>query len=244
VYDDSVAGAQLQSPLSMGWSNGGVEHRDCSARVDDLEVMQVGHCGAGAIGSAVLRRLKPRGGVHYNRPPPGCAAEVEEELWVDLPPGRAIARRGCECGDESTRRCIRNGESVRRGADLEDERGAYLINTARGRSGDRDAVARACVRRPAAWLCRADSVVPSPATAADHPCARCRTMAMTPHTSAQPFQRKRATPRVLARSSSAGSREADPRRIPLEKNFRRRRAGRRRRALLQRGRAPAARGGF
>jgi formate dehydrogenase len=62
--------------------DGGWNIADCVSRSYDLEGMQVGTVGAGRIGSAVLRRLKPfEVGLHYtdrHRLPP----EVEQELGV------------------------------------------------------------------------------------------------------------------------------------------------------------------
>src|SRR5438309_3229615 len=62
--------------------DGGWNIADAVSRSYDLEGMQVGTVGAGRIGSAVLRRLKPfEVGLHYtdqHRPP----AAVEQELGV------------------------------------------------------------------------------------------------------------------------------------------------------------------
>src|SRR5688572_18424286 len=61
---------------------GGWNIADCAARSYDLEGMQVGTVGAGRIGTAVLRRLKPFDvGLHYmdrHRLPPA----VEKELGL------------------------------------------------------------------------------------------------------------------------------------------------------------------
>ena len=65
---------------------GGWNIADCASRSYDLEGMQVGTVGAGRIGSAVLRRLKPfEVGLHYtdrHRLPEA----VEEELGVTYHP--------------------------------------------------------------------------------------------------------------------------------------------------------------
>src|SRR5213595_513685 len=68
---------------SHEWVNeGGWNIADCVSRSYDLEGMQVGTVGAGRIGSAVLRRLKPfEVGLHYFDKHP-LPAEVEEELGV------------------------------------------------------------------------------------------------------------------------------------------------------------------
>ena len=63
-------------------SDGGWNIADCVSRSYDLEGMEVGTVGAGRIGSAVLRRLKPfEVGLHYtdrHRLP----EEVERELGL------------------------------------------------------------------------------------------------------------------------------------------------------------------
>ena len=60
--------------------DGGWNIADCAARSYDLEGMQVGTVGAGRIGSAVLRRLKPfEVGLHYtdqHRLPDAVEAEL------------------------------------------------------------------------------------------------------------------------------------------------------------------------
>src|SRR5688500_7612029 len=62
--------------------DGGWHIADCVSRSYDLEGMQVGTVGAGRIGSAVLRRLKPfEVGLHYTDRH-RLADEVEQELGV------------------------------------------------------------------------------------------------------------------------------------------------------------------
>jgi formate dehydrogenase len=86
--------------------DGGWNIADCVSRSYDLEGMQVGTFGAGRIGSAVLRRLKPfEVGLHYtdrHRLP----ADVEEELVSrsTRTPTRWSLR---VTWSRSTRRCIR-----------------------------------------------------------------------------------------------------------------------------------------
>ena len=103
----------------------------------------MGTVGAGRIGSAVLRRLKPfEVGLHYtdrHRLP----EEVEEELGVTYHP---TAESLVEVCDVVTINAPLHPETEH----LFDEeligkmkRGAYLVNTARGKICDRDAIARA-----------------------------------------------------------------------------------------------------
>jgi formate dehydrogenase len=161
--------------------DGGWDIADCVARSYDLEGMQVGTVGAGRIGSAVLRRLKPfEVGLHYtdrHRLP----AEVEEELGVTYHPDPASLVRVC---DVVTINAPLHPETEH----LFDEelisqmkRGAYLVNTARGKICDRDAVARACASGQLAGYA-GDVWFPQPAPE-DHPWRTMPNHGMTPHTS-------------------------------------------------------------
>jgi formate dehydrogenase len=160
---------------------GGWNIADAVSRSYDLEGMQVGVVGAGRIGSAVLRRLKPfEVGLHYtdrHRLP----TEVEEELGVTFHPDVESLVRVC---DVVSINAPLHPETEHL---FDDEligkmkRGAYLVNTARGKICDRDAVARACESGQLAGYA-GDVWFPQPAPR-DH---RWRTMphhGMTPHTS-------------------------------------------------------------
>src|SRR5215213_6898670 len=123
--------------------DGGWNIADCVSRSYDVEGMQVGTFGSGRIGSAVLRRLKPFDvGLHYtdrHRLP----ADFEEELgvtWHDT-----VQSLVSVC-DVVTINAPLHPETEHRFDDQligRMKRGAYLINTARGKICDRDAVARA-----------------------------------------------------------------------------------------------------
>jgi len=161
--------------------DGGWNIADCVSRSYDLEGMQVGTVGAGRIGSAVMRRLKPfEVGLHYtdrHRLP----KEVEEELGVTYHPTVESLVEVC---DVVTINAPLHPETEHLfDADLigRMKRGAYLVNTARGKICDRDAVAAACESGHLAAYA-GDVWFPQPAPA-DHPW---RTMAhhgMTPHIS-------------------------------------------------------------
>jgi formate dehydrogenase len=160
---------------------GGWNIADCVARSYDLEGMQVGTVGAGRIGSAVLRRLKPFDvGLHYtdrHRLPP----EVEDELGVTY--------------HETPESLVADCDVVTINAPLHPEtehlfddamvgrmkRGAYLVNTARGKICDRDAVARACESGKLAGYA-GDVWFPQPAPR-DHPWRTMPNHGMTPHVS-------------------------------------------------------------
>ena len=161
--------------------DGGWNIADCVSRSYDLEGMQVGTVAAGRIGSAVLRRLKPfEVGLHYtdrHRLP----AEVEQELGVTF---HETPESLVEVCDVVTINAPLHPETEH----LFDERligrmkrGAYLINTARGKICDREAVARACER---GWLAgyAGDVWFPQPAPR-DHPWRSMPHHGMTPHTS-------------------------------------------------------------
>jgi formate dehydrogenase len=161
--------------------DGGWNIADCVARSYDLEGMQVGTVAAGRIGSAVLRRLKPFDvGLHYtdrHRLP----AEVEDELGVTFHPDAESLVRVC---DVVTINAPLHPETEH----LFDEeligkmkRGAYLVNTARGKICDRDAVARACESGQLAGYA-GDVWFPQPAPK-DHPWRTMPNQGMTPHTS-------------------------------------------------------------
>jgi formate dehydrogenase len=161
--------------------DGGWNIADCVARSYDLEGMQVGTVAAGRIGSAVLRRLKPFDvGLHYtdrHRLP----AEVEEELGVTFHPNAESLVEVC---DVVTINAPLHPETEH----LFDEamirrmkRGAYLVNTARGKICDRDAVARACESGQLAGYA-GDVWFPQPAPR-DHPWRSMPYHGMTPHIS-------------------------------------------------------------
>jgi len=161
--------------------DGGWNIADCSARAYDLEGMQVGTVAAGRIGSAVLRRLKPfEVGLHYtdrHRLP----EEVEQELGLTFHEDAASLVGVC---DVVTINAPLHPETE----NLFDEqllakmkRGSYLINTARGKICDRDAVARACESGQLAGYA-GDVWFPQPAPK-DHPWRSMPHQGMTPHTS-------------------------------------------------------------
>ena len=160
---------------------GGWNIADCVSRSYDLEGMQVGTVGAGRIGSAVLRRLKPfEVGLHYtdrHRLPD----EVEAELDVTFHPTVESLVEAC---DVVTINAPLHPETEH----LFDEelisrmkRGTYLVNTARGKICDRDAVARALESGQLAGYA-GDVWFPQPAPT-DHPWRSMPHHGMTPHTS-------------------------------------------------------------
>ena len=169
-------------PSYQGVVEGGWNIADCASRSYDVEGMQVGTVAAGRIGSAVLRRLKPfEVGLHYTD---------RHRLPDD---GRGGARR-----DLSTRRVeslVEVCDVVTINAPLHPEtenlfndellakmkRGAYLVNTARGKICDRDAIVRALESGQLAGYA-GDVWFPQPAPR-DHPWRSMPHHGMTPHIS-------------------------------------------------------------
>lgn len=160
---------------------GGWNIADCVARSYDVEGMHVGTVAAGRIGLAVLRRLKPFDmHLHYHdrhRLPD----TVEKELnvtWHDT-----VEDMVKDC-DVVTINCPLHPETE----NLFNEkmlskmkRGAYLVNTARGKICDRDAVARALESGQLAGYA-GDVWFPQPAPK-DHPWRTMPHHGMTPHIS-------------------------------------------------------------
>jgi formate dehydrogenase len=161
--------------------DGGWNIADCVSREYDVEGMQVGTVGAGRIGSAVLRRMKPFDvGLHYtdrHRLPD----EVEEELGVTYheTPEEMVG----EC-DVVTINAPLHPETENLFDDrmlARMKRGAYIVNTARGKICDRDAIARALESGQLAGYA-GDVWFPQPAPK-DHPWRTMPWHGMTPHTS-------------------------------------------------------------
>ena len=160
---------------------GGWDIADCASRSYDIEGMHIGTVAAGRIGSAVLRRLKPFDiHLHYtdrHRLPD----EVERELGVTF--------------HESAVDMVPHCDVVTINAPLHPEtenlfdaamigrmrRGAYLVNTARGKIVNREAVVAALESGHLAGYA-GDVWFPQPAPG-DHPWRTMPHQGMTPHIS-------------------------------------------------------------
>ena len=160
---------------------GGWNIADAVSRSYDLEGMQVGTFGAGRIGSAVLRRLKPFDvGLHYtdrHRLP----AEFEEELGVTFHDGVESLVDACDVITINTPLHPETEGLFDDALIGRMKRGAILVNTARGKICDRDAVARALESGQLAGYA-GDVWFPQPAPG-DHPWRTMPHHGMTPHTS-------------------------------------------------------------
>ena len=123
--------------------NGGWNIADCVSRSYDLEGMDVGTVAAGRIGTAVLRRLKPFGvKLHYtdrHRLP----EDVEKELGVTFHPDAESMVRVCDVVTINAPLHPETEHMFNDALIATMKRGAYLVNTARGKICDRDAIVRA-----------------------------------------------------------------------------------------------------
>ena len=161
--------------------NGGWNIADCVSRSYDLEGMHFGTIGAGRIGLAILRRLKPFGvHLHYTQRH-RLSEDIEAELGLcyhDTP--QSIART-CDIVNlqvplyPSTRHMFDDAMFALM------KRGAYLVDCARGDLCDRDAVVRALESGKLAGYA-GDVWFPQPAPS-DHPWRRMPHQGMTPHIS-------------------------------------------------------------
>ena len=167
---------------SYGWViRGGWNIADCVERSYDLEGMTVGSVAAGRIGTAVLKRLKPFDVKLAYTDPHRLPEDVERDLGLTFYETPAAMVPHCDvvtinaplyAGTEG----LFNDELI---ATM--KRGAYLVNTARGKIADRDAVVRALESGQLAGYA-GDVWFPQPAPA-DHPWRTMPHHGMTPHIS-------------------------------------------------------------
>jgi len=154
---------------------------DCVSRAYDVEGMTVGTVAAGRIGLAVLRRMKPFDVKLAYCDRHRLPKEVEEELNAVYYPDVQSMVPHC---DVVTINCPLHPETEH----LFDEkligtmkRGAYLVNTARGKICNRDHIAAALRSGQLAGYA-GDVWFPQPPPV-DHPWRTMPNQAMTPHIS-------------------------------------------------------------
>lgn len=161
--------------------DGGWNIADCVSRSYDLEAMEVGTVGAGRIGLAVLRRLKPFDvKLHYtdrHRLPDS----VEKELNLTYHPNVESMVGVCDVVTINAPLHPETEHLFNDALIAKMKRGAYLINTARGKICDRDAVVRALESGQLGGYA-GDVWFPQPAPK-DHPWRTMPHHGMTPHTS-------------------------------------------------------------
>jgi formate dehydrogenase len=167
---------------SYGWViKAGWNIADCVERSYDLEGMNVGTVAAGRIGLAALKRLKPFDvKLHYtdkHRLP----EKVEKELGLTFHPNVESLVKVC---DVVTINAPLHPETEGMFNDkliAKMKRGSYIVNTARGKICDRDAIVRALESGQLAGYA-GDVWFPQPAPR-DHPWRTMPHHGMTPHIS-------------------------------------------------------------
>ena len=154
---------------------------DAVSRSYDIEGMSVGVVGSGRIGLAVIKRMKPFDvSLHYtdrHRLPAG----VEEELGLTYHPDAESLVKVCDvvsihCPLHPETEHLFNEELISKM-----KRGSYIVNTARGKICEMDAIAKALEDGQLAGYA-GDVWFPQPAPK-DHPWRTMPNHAMTPHTS-------------------------------------------------------------
>lgn len=162
--------------IQKGWNIA-----DCVERSYDLEGMDVGSVAAGHIGLAALKRLKPFGvKLHYterHRLP----EKVEKELHLTYHETLESMVRVC---DVITVNCPLHVETEHLFNDAlisKMKRGSYIVNTARGKICDTDAIAKALKSGHLAGYA-GDVWFPQPPSK-DHPWRTMPHHGMTPHVS-------------------------------------------------------------
>lgn len=165
-----------QRVLDKGW-----HIADCVERAYDLEGMHVGIVGAGRIGLATLKRLHPFDVKLHYTDRHRLANETEQTLNVtyhpnvhDLAPHCDVIALCCPLHPETEH--LFNETLISRM-----KKGAYLINTARGKICDREAVVAALNSGQLAGYA-GDVWFPQPAPL-DHPWRSMPHHGMTPHIS-------------------------------------------------------------
>ena len=168
-------------PAHHDAASGGWNIADCVARSYDVEGMHFGTVAAGRIGIAVLRRLKPFGlHLHYTDPY-RLSPEVEAELGLTYHPDALSLVKAVDIVNlqmplyPSTEKFFDDKMLTQM------KHGTYLVNTARGKLVDRDAVVRALESGQLAGYA-GDVWYPQPAPP-DHPWRTMPHNGMTPHMS-------------------------------------------------------------
>jgi formate dehydrogenase len=192
TYSNSISVAEHVVMMILGlvrnyipshdWARkGGWNIADCVEHAYDLEGMNVGTVAAGRIGTAVLRRLKPFDvKLHYtdrHRLPEA----VEKELGLTFHANREDLFKVCDVITLNTPLHPETEHMVNDRTLALMKRGTYLINTARGKLCDRDAIVRALESGQLAGYA-GDVWYPQPAPK-DHPWRTMPYEGMTPHTS-------------------------------------------------------------
>jgi len=161
--------------------NGGWNIADCVARSYDIEGMTFGTLGAGRIGVAILRRLKPFDLNLNYYDPHRLSADIEKELGLTYHSTPESLVKVSDIVNLQTPLYPSTTGFVNEAFLSKFKRGAYLVNTARGALCDRDAIVRALESGQLAGY-GGDVWFPQPAPI-DHPWRRMPNHGMTPHIS-------------------------------------------------------------
>ena len=160
---------------------GGWNIADCVARAYDVEGMHFGTIGAGRIGQAVMRRMKPFDvRIHYTdryRLPEA----IEQELGAVFHETKEDLVAACDIVNVQVPLHAETRGFVNDALIAKMKRGTYLINTARGGLCDRDAIVRGLQSGKLAGY--AGDVWYSQPAPKDHPWRTMPHHGMTPHTS-------------------------------------------------------------
>jgi formate dehydrogenase len=161
--------------------NGGWNIADCVQRAYDVEGMSVGTVASGRIGLAVLRRLKPFDvKLHYtdrHRLPEAVEKELNltyHKTAKDMVPHCDVVTINCPLHPETEH--LFDAKMLKTM-----KRGSYIVNTARGKICDRNAIVDALKSGHLAGYA-GDVWFPQPPPK-DHPWRSMPFHAMTPHTS-------------------------------------------------------------
>jgi formate dehydrogenase len=162
-------------------ARGGWNIADCVSRSYDVEGMHFGTIAAGRIGLAVLRRLKPFDlHLHYTDPH-RLSPEIEKELGLTFHPDAESLVRAVDIVNLQMPLYPSTEHFFNDKMFAQMKRGAYLVNTARGKLVERDAVVRALESGRLAGYA-GDVWFPQPAPK-DHPWRTMPYNGMTPHIS-------------------------------------------------------------
>ena len=165
-----------------GWVvKGGWNIADAVSRSYDIEGMDVGVVAAGRIGLAFLKRMKPFDVTLHYTDKHRLAAEVEEDLGLTF--HESVESLVSVC-DVVSLHCPLHPETEHLFDDAligKMKRGSYIVNTARGKVCDRDAIVRALESGQLAGYA-GDVWFPQPPPG-DHPWRAMPNHGMTPHTS-------------------------------------------------------------
>jgi formate dehydrogenase len=160
---------------------GGWNIADCAQRSYDIEGMHVGTVAAGRIGLAVLRRLAPFDVKLHYTDRHRLSPELEKRLGLVFHPTAEDMVKVCDVVTINAPLHPETEDLFNERLISKMKRGAYLVNTARGKIANRDAVARALESGQLAGYA-GDVWFPQPAPN-DHPWRTMPHHGMTPHIS-------------------------------------------------------------